>query len=101
MPQTLLDMHDSLAETRQKQLEIKSNRAAIVQNNMKTLNDLYLRMSEIYNIGKVLYKNTDPAKYADYTFSALLRKVRNASTSSAPAAKNTATVVPEQTAVNN
>jgi len=98
MPQTLLDMHNSLAATRQKQLEIKSNRAAIVQNNMKTLNDLYLRMSEIYNIGKVLYKNTDPAKYADYTFTTLLRKVRNSPKSSAT---DTATVVPEQIAVNN
>ncbi|MEZ7867219.1 MAG: hypothetical protein QMB37_07195 [Paludibacteraceae bacterium] len=43
---------------------------------LKTLNDLYLRMSEIYNIGKVLYKNTDPAKYADYTFTALLRQAQ-------------------------
>ena len=70
----------------------------VVVDVLKTLNDLYVRMSEIYNIGKVLYKNTDPAKYADYTFTALLRKVRNNVKSSAT---DTVSVVPEQTAVNN
>ncbi len=76
MPQTLQKHHDVISENRQKQLEIKSNRAAIVQNNIKTLNDLHLRLSEIYSIGKVLYKHTDQAKMNDYTFSALLKKVR-------------------------
>ena len=52
---------------------------------MKTLNELYLRMTEIYSIGKVLYRTTDPAKYAEYTFSKLLKKVRNAAKSAAPA----------------
>ncbi len=42
-------------------------------------------MTEIYSIGKVLYKNTDPAKYADYTFTKLLKKVRNATASPATA----------------
>jgi hypothetical protein len=44
-----------------------------------------MRMTEIYSIGKVLYKNTDPAKYADYTFTKLLKKVRNATASPATA----------------
>ncbi|HRZ96420.1 MAG TPA: hypothetical protein P5084_02610 [Paludibacter sp.] len=79
MPQTLQDIHNSLAVNKQKQFEIKSNRAAIVQDNQQLLNDLFMRMAEIYNIGKVLYKNTDPAKYRDYTFTALLKKVRNTS----------------------
>jgi len=91
MPQTLQKLHDVIAENRQKQFEIKSNRAAIVQNNIKTLNDLYLRLSEIYSIGKVLYKITDPAKYGDYTFSALLKKVRNTLKSNATNASSDAT----------
>jgi len=44
---------------------------------VKTLNALYQRLSDIYIVGKVLYRNTDPAKYLDYTFTALRRKVRN------------------------
>ena len=55
---------------------------------MKTLNELYLRLSEIYSIGKVLYRTTDPAKYAEYTFSKLLKKVRNAAGNAAPADNN-------------
>jgi len=77
LPQTLQELHNSIAENRQKQFEIKSNRAGIVQNNVKTLNALYQRLSDIYIVGKVLYRNTDPAKYLDYTFTALRRKVRN------------------------
>ncbi|MBW7869143.1 MAG: hypothetical protein H3C31_12570 [Brumimicrobium sp.] len=85
MPQTLQGLHDGVAQNRLKQFEIQSNRAGIVQNNLKTLNELYIRMTEIYSIGKMLYKNTDPAKYADYTFTKLLKKVRNATASSATA----------------
>lgn len=77
MLQTLQDLHNELASNKQKQFEIQTNRAAMVQNNVQTLNTLYLRMTEIYSIGKALYKNSDPAKYADYTFSKLLKKVRN------------------------
>lgn len=55
---------------------------------MKTLNELYLRMTEIYSIGKVLYRTTDTAKYAEYTFSKLLKKVRNAARNAAPADNN-------------
>ena len=80
MPQTLQSIHDNLALNKEKQFEIKSNRAAIVQKNIQELNNLFLRISEIYKIGKVLYKNTDPAKYMDYTFKSLLKKGRNVST---------------------
>ncbi len=78
MPQTLQDVYTSMAANKQKQIEIKSNRASIVQVNIKTLNDLYVRMSEIFSIGKVLYAKSDSAKYADYTFTELLKKVRRA-----------------------
>ena len=65
---------------------------------MKTLNELYLRMTEIYSIGKVLYRTTDPAKYAEYTFSKLLKKVRNAKASSATADN---AVAPHANTANN
>ena len=92
MPDTVLpalqELHTGVAGNRQKQFEIRSKRAALVQDNMKTLNELYLRMTEIYSIGKVLYRTTDPAKYAEYTFSKLLKKVRNAARNAAPADDN-------------
>ena len=65
-----------LAENRKTKYEIVSNRAAIVQNNMGTLNDLYDQFTEICKIGKILFKKTDKAKLNDYTFSYLLRQVR-------------------------
>ena len=76
---TLQDLQNRVAENKQKQYEIKTNRASIVQSNIQTLNTLYLRMSEIYTIGKVLYKTTNPVKYDEYTFSKLIKKVRNTS----------------------
>jgi hypothetical protein len=74
---TMQELHNTIAESKQKQYEIKTNRAALVQNNLQIFNDLYLRLSEIYTIGKVLYKNANPTKYNDYTFAKLLKKVRN------------------------
>ena len=92
MPDTVLpalqELLTSLAGNRQKQFEIRSKRTALIQDNMNMLNELYLRMTEIYSIGKVLYRTTDPAKYAEYTFSKLLKKVRNAARNAAPADNN-------------
>lgn len=55
--------------------EILSNRRLTVQNNIGVLNDLYARITEIAAIGKILYKK-DPVKLSEYTFSSLLKKVR-------------------------
>lgn len=63
MPDTVLpalqELLTSLAGNRQKQFEIRSKRTALIQDNMNMLNELYLRMTEIYSIGKVLYRTTD------------------------------------------
>ena len=73
---SLQDLQTALAANKQKQFEIKTNRAELVQNNIQLLNNLYLKLVEIFTIGKVLYKTSNPAKYNDYTFSKLLKKVR-------------------------
>lgn len=86
MLQTLQEHHNGLAASKQKQFEIKTNRAAIVQTNIQTVNNLYTRLVEIYTIGKLLYKNSDPAKYADYTFTKLVKKVRNTTPKTTPPA---------------
>ena len=66
----------SLADDKNKRYMMVSNRAALVQNNIAQLNDLYDQLIEICNIGKILYKKNNPAKLNDYTISFLLNQVR-------------------------
>ncbi|MDR2775984.1 MAG: hypothetical protein LBC19_14860 [Tannerella sp.] len=66
----------SIANDNQRQFEIVSNRKSIVQNNMKVLNELYKQLIDLLNVGKLLYKTTDPVKAKEYTFSALKKSVR-------------------------
>lgn len=69
----------SMAADKQQQYEITSNRRSIVQNNVSLLNEVYDQISEINTVGKILYKGMDAAKLADYTFTDLLKKVRQIS----------------------
>jgi len=74
----------SMAADKQQQYEIISNRRSIVQNNVSLLNDVYNQITEINSVGKILYKGTDNAKLSDYTFSDLLKKVRQTSKGTTP-----------------
>ncbi len=74
---TFASAETTIAEYKQQQYQIVSNRKTIVQNNLSTLNDLYDQLSEILKIGKILYKDTDPVKKQEYTFSKLKKKVRH------------------------
>jgi hypothetical protein len=65
-----------IAEGKQKQYEIVSNRKSIVQNNLSVLNDLYSELCEILAVGKILYKATDSVKLQEYSFSELKKQVR-------------------------
>lgn len=88
--ETFSGAFQSLKADKQAQYEITSNRKAIVQNNVLTLNDLYNQITEINAVGKILYKGNNAAKLADYTFSSLLKKVRQLSkVKPAESAKNT------------
>lgn len=77
----------SMAADKQQQIEITSNRRSIVQNNVSLLNELYEQVGEILSVGKILYKATNPAKLADYTFTELLKNVRLVVKSTATPAK--------------
>lgn len=66
----------SMSDDKQLQFEITTNRSKIVQNNLSLLNDLYSQVNEINKIGKILYKLSDKSRLDDYTFSSLLKKVR-------------------------
>jgi len=65
-----------LSIDKNKKYELVSNRMALVQNNLGALNELNDQLSEICNIGKILYKQTDKAKLKDYTFTQLMKQVR-------------------------
>jgi len=69
----------SIADDKQQQYEISTNRKAILQSNVGSLNALYAKITEICAVGKILFKGNDPVKLQEYTFSELLKKVRRTS----------------------
>lgn len=77
---SLQDLQTALAENKQKQFEIKTKRAGLVQDNTVLFNRLFEKLSEIFTIGKVLYKTSNPVKYNDYIFTKLMKKVRRSTT---------------------
>jgi hypothetical protein len=79
------DAITSIAADNQKQYEITSNRANIVQNNLGLFNSLYEQLMEILNVGKILYKTADAVKTQEYTFNSLLKQVRIVSKQAAAA----------------
>lgn len=80
MPDTFIadlkNLSTALTDNRQQQFQIDSNRKAIVQNNLDVLNNVFVLLKEIYAIGKILYYNSNKAKYKEYTFTELLKKVK-------------------------
>lgn len=70
------DAGTAIAADNQKQYEITSNRATIVQNNLGLFNNLHEQLTEILRVGKILYKANNAARLQEYTFSALLKQVR-------------------------
>jgi hypothetical protein len=66
----------SITNDNQLQFEIVNKRKTIVQNNLKALNELYGQLIDLLNVGKSLYKNTNPLKAKEYVFSALKKNVR-------------------------
>jgi hypothetical protein len=65
-----------IAADNQKPYEIVSRRKDLVRTNVGLLNDLYKQLSEIMEVGKILYKGNNIVKLKEYTFSELLKKVR-------------------------
>jgi hypothetical protein len=59
------------------QYNLLTARKELVQNNLGVFNDLYAQLMEFCEVGKMLYKTTNPARVQEYTFSYLLTKVRH------------------------
>jgi hypothetical protein len=66
----------SIRDDNQLQYDILTKRKAIVQNNRNLLNELYSQLTEILNVGKALYRKTNPVKTKEYTFTSLVKNVR-------------------------
>ncbi|MDR2680885.1 MAG: hypothetical protein LBC47_08775 [Tannerella sp.] len=79
----------SIAADNIAQYEILTRRIELVKNNVYVLNDLYAQLTEICEIGKILYKQKAPEKVKEYTFNYLLKKVRHDSKNTTD--KNTTT----------
>ncbi len=60
------------------QYDIVNNRKAIVQANLDLMNGLYYRIKEVCKHGKILFAG-NVGKLKEYTYSELLKKVRNVS----------------------
>ena len=90
----------SVADDKQKQYEITSNRKNLVQNNVSSFNELYKLFNEILKVGKILYKGSDAAKLKDYTFNELKKGVaRTAKSNIANPPKVAADVAPAKQTV--
>lgn len=72
----LKNAHQSIDADNQEQYKIMSARRELVQANVGILNGLYASMMEICNVGKVLYKTSDPQKLQEYTYTELIKRVR-------------------------
>jgi len=68
--------YETISSGKQAQYEIVSNRAAIVLNNLGSLNRLFDQLTEIITIGKIQYKDNNAAKLQEYTFIELKKRVR-------------------------
>ena len=66
----------SITDDNRQQFEIVSKRKSIVQKNLKVLNELYEQLTEILNVGKLLYKSNNSMKAQEYTFNSLMKSVR-------------------------
>jgi len=72
----LADLWKQLVEDKERRYSQVSNRAALVQVKQGLLEELYRQLSEICSIGKILYRQTDPAKLNDYTFARMMDQIR-------------------------
>lgn len=75
----MADDATSISNDRLRQYEILTNRKAILQDNVETLNTLHAKILEIHKVGKILFKGNDPVKLQEYTMTELIKKVRRVS----------------------
>ncbi|WP_046244194.1 hypothetical protein [Hymenobacter terrenus] len=72
----LQELYDDLVTNTTTQGAGTSTQKSLTQENIKVLNALYAFMQLVLADGKALYRTSDKAKLADYTFKQLLKRVR-------------------------
>lgn len=71
----LLSKAKSIKLEKQTQYELLVSRRNLTQSNLVLFNSLYRQLTEILFTGKILYRTTDPAKFHEYAFSHLKKRV--------------------------
>jgi hypothetical protein len=66
----------SITQDNERQFELLSERKALVLDNKEAFNSLSAQVAEICEVGKILFKTTNPERAKEYTFSYLLKRVR-------------------------
>ena len=79
LQEKMVNTYASLNADRQTQYQTLSNRQALVQSNLGSLNGLYDQLKIVLKTGKILFDRTDPLKVKEYTFSELKKRVRRVS----------------------
>lgn len=75
---------ETLTGLKEDQYRLLTNRMQIVQENAGLLNGLFEQLTEIFKVGKILFKATDPVKLKEYTFSEVLKQVKRKDKASTP-----------------
>ena len=83
--QQLQDLYDSLVQETTAQGSHMSQQKSHTDDNMTVLNALYAPMKHLFDDGKALYARSDKAKYEDYTFTQLLKRIRRERKAQEPA----------------
>ena len=60
----------------------------LIEENVEIMNQLYGQIQEILSIGKILYTDVDPGRLQEYTFSKLMKQVRQTSGKKTTATKS-------------
>ncbi|KOH46061.1 hypothetical protein [Sunxiuqinia dokdonensis] len=79
---------ENLNQLNQQQYQILSNRRMLIEENVEIMNQLYGQIQEILSIGKILYTDVDPGRLQEYTFSKLMKQVRQTSGKETTATKS-------------
>jgi hypothetical protein len=72
----LADALASITQDNLRQYEILNGRKALVQDNRGAFNSFSALLAEVCEVGKMLFKNTNPERAKEYMFSYLLKRVR-------------------------
>lgn len=75
--EALKNLFNSIESLNREQNELLSKRSQNCLNNMYIFNNLWDLLSQIFQVGKAIYKSTNEAKLKDYTMIQLKKRMNN------------------------